>query len=250
MSIAICGLSRTSRSLKFRYGDEIIHFERVQRSEDINRVLIKVHADCSVVVSVAESKDDNEVIEAVTKRGRWVYEKLRDFRERLKHVTPRRYISGESHYYLGRQYVLKVLKVTKNEPQGVKLLRGKLEVKTRNKAKVKDLLLDWYKQRARDVFDQRLDEILPQALWLDKRPQIRIQSMKTQWGNCSPGGRLTLNPHLVKAARDCIDYVILHELCHIAEHNHSDKFYRLMKRVMPKWEHVKKRLDDRANLYL
>ena len=74
--------------------------------------------------------------------------------------------------------------------------------------------------------------------------------MKTQWGSCSPGGRLTLNPYLVKAPRECIDYVILHELCHIAEHNHSDKFYRLMKRVMPKWEAVKDRLDKNASIYI
>lgn len=55
-------------------------------------------------------------------------------------------------------------------------------------------------------------------------------------GQCSPNGRITLNPHLVKAPRECIDYVVLHELCHIAEHNHSERFYRLMGQVMPQWE--------------
>ena len=61
-------------------------------------------------------------------------------------------------------------------------------------------------------------------------------------------GRLTLNPHLVKAPRDCIDYVILHELCHVAEHNHSERFYRLMGQVMPNWVKVKVRLDGMANV--
>ncbi len=63
--------------------------------------------------------------------------------------------------------------------------------------------------------------------------------MQTQWGSCSPNGRITLNPLLVKAPRECIDYVILHELCHIAEHNHSERFYRLLSQVMPKWEKTK-----------
>lgn len=232
------------------YGDESIEFTRKQRSGDINCVLIKVYPDCRVVANAPLSASNQDVIEAVKKRARWIYSKRAQFREQLAFITPRRYVSGESHYYLGRQYVLKVEKVVALEKQGVKLLRGKLEVYIKNKSNVKELLLLWYKKRAREVFNRRLDELLPQALWVGERPQIRIQVMKTQWGSCSPEGRLTLNPHLVKARRECIDYVILHELCHIAEHNHSDKFYRLMKQVMPNWEKVKERLDDKANIYL
>lgn len=66
---------------------------------------------------------------------------------------------------------------------------------------------------------------------------------RTLWGSCSASGKITLNPQLVKAPRDCIDYVILHECCHLMEHNHSERFYRLMGQVMPEWEDVKKRLD-------
>lgn len=78
----------------------------------------------------------------------------------------------------------------------------------------------------------------------------KASDMQTQWGSCSPKGQLTLNPHLVKAPRDCIDYVLLHELCHVAEHNHSEGFYRLMRQVMPQWEKVKERLDGMAYFYL
>ena len=74
--------------------------------------------------------------------------------------------------------------------------------------------------------------------------------MQTQWGNCSPGGTITLNPHLVKAPRDCIDYVILHELCHLQEHNHGPAFWVLLERVMPDWERHKARLNDMAELML
>jgi len=250
MSVAIRNTRDKAKNYYIRYGDEKINFERVPRAEGVNRMLIKVHPDCHVVVKAPVEASDSEVINAVKKRARWIYIKLREFRAQSIHVMPRHYVSGESHYYLGKQYLLKVEKVTKNEKEFVKLLRGKIEVHTSIKSKTKDLLYSWYKERAREVFERRLDDLLPQALWVGGRPQVRLQIMKTQWGSCSPGGRLTLNPHLVKAPRECIDYVILHELCHIAEHNHSDKFYRLMKRVMPKWELVKERLDDRANLYL
>lgn len=132
----------------------------------------------------------------------------------------------------------------------MKLLRGKLEVSVRAKSgdKVKELLTDWYKARAKETFAKRLDAMLEQALWVEERPPLRILTMQTQWGSCSPNGRITLNPHLVKAPRECIDYVILHELCHIAEHNHSERFYRLMGQVMPKWEMTKERLDGMASV--
>ena len=92
--------------------------------------------------------------------------------------------------------------------------------------------------------------MVPQTLWVSERPPIRLRVMQTQWGNCSAKGCLTLNPWLVKAPSDCIDYVLLHELCHVAEHNHSEAFYRLMGQVMPGWEKIKKRLDGMAEMLL
>lgn len=240
-----------SHLMSFYYGDELIVFERLKRTHTTNRVLIKVHPDCRVAVSAPETADSEVVLSAVKKRGRWIYEQLRDFREQHKHTTPRQYISGESHYYLGKQHLLKVIEAPE-QIQRVKLLRGRLEVSVRTKSatRVKELLADWYKERAKETFAKRLDAMLPQTLWVTERPPLRILTMQTQWGSCSPNGRITLNPHLVKAPRECIDYVILHELCHIAEHNHSERFYRLMNQVMPKWENVKERLDGMATLFL
>lgn len=241
----------SSGRLRFYYGDEPIEFERVPRAKGDDRVRIKVYPDCRVQVAAPEHTADADVLAAVKKRSRWIYQQLRDFRAQLTYVTPRQYISGESHYYLGKQYVLKVLEEPSQTPQ-VKLLRGKLEVSVhkKNACTVHTLLTDWYKRRAQDVFAKSLDALLEQTLWVGERPPLRIHTMQTQWGNCSPNGRLTLNAHLVKAPRECIDYVILHELCHIAEHNHSDRFYRLMKQVMPEWEKIKKRLDGMACVLL
>lgn len=238
-----------TQAMSFIYGDERINFDRESRPYATSRVLIKVHPDCRVVVSAPEEADDLAVLTAVKKRGRWIYQQLRDFRRQLEYITPRKYISGESHYYLGKQYLLKVIE----EPAGVqrvKMLRGKLEVTLRQKSpeKVRQLLIDWYKTRAKNVFAKRLEAMLEQALWVNAPPPLRVLTMQTQWGSCSPSGRLTLNPNLVKAPRECIDYVILHELCHLAEHNHSERFYRLMGQVMPEWEVVKTRLDEMAGV--
>ena len=238
---------KTGQTISFRYGDEQITFERVKRQKATGKVLIKVLPDCRVIAMAPDDADNEAVLTAVKKRGRWIYEKLRDFRKQLEFFTPRQYISGESHYYLGKQYLLKVVE-TSEQSQGVKLLRGKLEVAVRSKSanKAKELLTSWYKARARETFARRLDAMLEQTLWVAEPPPLRILTMQTQWGSCSPAGRITLNPHLVKAPSECIDYVILHELCHIAEHNHSDRFYRLMNQVMPQWEKIKERLDRMA----
>lgn len=234
-----------SRKLSFYYADERIEIEVIASTILQHKIVIKVLPDCRVIVSVPDGTQDPAILEAVKKRSRWIYQQLRDFKAQLAYVTPRQYVSGESHYYLGKKYLLKVLHAP-DQIQGVKLDRGTLRVSVRRKDPllVKNLLDSWYRNRGKDVFNRRMQAVMEQALWVSEQPPIRILNMQTQWGSCSPSGRITLNPNLVKANRECIDYVILHELCHIAEHNHSEQFYRLMSQIMPNWERIKHRLDS------
>lgn len=233
------------------YGNERLEFTRTTRNTVSSRVLIQVNPDCSVVVSAPESAAPEDVELAVTKRAKWISKQLEKFKQQNAFILPRNYVSGESHFYLGRRYVLKI-KPDKSAIQGVKLLRGKIEVtaRTNSPEKIKVLLQDWYKDKAREVFNSKLEALLQMTPWVSEKPPIRIMRMATQWGSCSPNGQLTLNPHLVKASRECIDYVLLHELCHLAEHNHSERFYRLIDQLMPKWRDVKTLLDNNANRFI
>lgn len=237
--------------LRFYYADQLIEVERAARTRAVSRILIKVDPDCRVRVSAPETACDAEVLRALKLRGRWIYTQLRAFRSQQAQVRKRQYISGESYFYLGKRYVLKVQEAPEAVQQ-VRLLGGQLQVSVRRLApeKVRELLLQWYKARAREVFSRRLEAVLPHALWVREKPPLRLLSMQTQWGSCSPAGRITLNPHLVKAPSECIDYVLLHELCHLAEHNHSERFYRLLHQVMPHWEKTKQRLDNNAAAFL
>lgn len=239
------------KQLSFYYGHDLITFRITERLGSSSRVLIKVYPDCVVEAKAPSHANQDEIMAAVKKRARWIHKQLTQFELQSAYVRPRQYVSGESHYYLGKQYLLKVV-LAPHDKQQVKLLRGKLEVSVRqiNAETVQNLLDAWYKARAKEIFAKRLLVMLEQAQWVTQMPPWRILTMQTQWGSCSPSGRLTLNPYLVKASRECIDYVILHELCHVAEHNHSAHFYKLMKQVMPGWETVKARLDKRAALFL
>lgn len=241
------------------YGQDKISYE-VIRKDKACKLRIKVHPDQRVVVSVPTQVTDEFIHNSVKKRARWIWQHVQDFAKQKSDVLPRRYVSGETQFYLGRRYVLKVI-VDPEQVAGVKLIRGKLTVTLthddRNASdgsdraiKVKSLLDGWYQIKAKMIFAKRLAAVLPQANWVNSPPTFKILSMKKQWGSCSTQGNLVLNPHLVKAPKECIDYVILHELCHIAEYNHSDRFWRLLTKIMPHWREVKTQLDSMAELYL
>ena len=259
---SVSSVERNKEEYSFVYGDEAISYEVVRKPivdgsshQKIRRkIAIKVHPNCEVVVFSPEDAEREDIHQAVMKRAKWVYDALKEFRGHLEYVQPKQYVSGEMQFYLGRRYVLKVVEDA-DSLHSVKMTRGKLLVTlTRfnddKTAMVRALVRNWYKVRAERIFHERLSELLPQATWVKGIPSFRVLPMAKQWGSCSAKGNLMLNPHLIKAPKESIDYVILHELCHIAEHNHSEKFWRLLTSVMPNWKEVKARLDGMAELYL
>ena len=241
-----------SNELTLRYGNQSVTVQRKIRASSRSSIQITVHPEGRVVAAIPADQCEHKVQEALNKRASWVFRQLNDFKRQQAHSLPRSYVGGESHLYLGRRYVLKVITIDRKGRSSVKLLRGHLEVRThyKAKAKIKGLLDDWYRERAKDYFAKRLEVVSEQALWLKAPPQLRIRVMTKQWGNCSSSGTLTLNTHLIKAPRECIDYVIQHELCHFLEHNHSPKFYRILKQLAPEWEITKQRLDKLASSIL
>ncbi|MCK5893627.1 MAG: M48 family metallopeptidase [Endozoicomonadaceae bacterium] len=222
------------------------------------KIRIKVHPDQRVVANAPRDASNTAINDAVLKRARWIWQSVQTFASQQDFILSKQYISGETQFYLGRRYVLKI-HVDNEKAASVKLSRGLLNVhpcqcsslpKEKRKSKLKALIEDWYLYRAKTIFHQRLNEMLPKATWVKSIPPFRLMTMKKQWGSCSAKGALMLNPHLIKAPKECIDYVILHELCHIAEHNHSERFWRLLTQVMPNWKAVKLELDGMAELYL
>lgn len=242
--------------LKCRYGEDEFQYEVIylppRKKQTKHKIAIHIHPNGVVQVDAPEGAEQTEIRQAVSKRARWVVKHLADIWERQREVLPRRYVSGESHFYLGRRYMLKVHFAPKLTPK-VKLLRGRLNVGTPDKSTeaVKQLLWNWYRAHAQTFFQRRLDVLGSQISWVRKAPpEIRLLTMKRQWGSCSPSGNIVLNPHLVKAPRDCVDYVILHEFCHLQEHNHSPQFYRLLAQLQPEWQFVKAKLDNMSEILL
>lgn len=241
-----------------KYGDNSIPYEVSIRPGLAGKIAIHVHPDGTVEVDAPEKTTAAAIRTAVRKRARWITSHLEKIHERQRDVLPRHYVSGESHFYLGRRYLLKVIDLTPNQVNDgtrpcVKLKGGQLQVSVdmRDADYIKKLVTEWYRAHARNHFERRLTVLSERVSWVGKMlPTIKLINMKKNWGSCSPTGSLVLNPHLVKAPSECIDYVILHELCHLKEHNHSKRFFRLMDRVCQNWPEAKRRLDDKSELYL
>ena len=247
------------------YGNDTIRYDVIRKTKpsDIakkvaRKIIIKVHSDQRVVATVPHDASEDAIVDAMHKRARWIWQSINDFAKQKDTVLHKRYVSGETQFYLGKRYVLKVI-VDAEQVTSVKLSRGKLNVTIKDEAsksiddrvlKIKPLIDKWYQHKAKAIFHERLAELLPKTTWVTGIPSFRVMAMKKQWGSCSTKGNLMLNPHLVKAPKECIDYVILHELCHIAEHNHSERFWRLLTQIMPNWKEVKAKLDDMAEMYL
>lgn len=233
------------------YGDERIGFSLRHLPRLKGRVAIHVMPNGSVVVDAPEGSELHDIQQAVRQRAAWVWRQLQAQRERQHPALPRDGVSGETHFYLGRRYPLKVLE-TKQAAPGTRLWRGRLEVTVPEPGAtaVRSLLEAWYRERAMAVFQQVLEDTATRMRLSPPWPRWRLLAMRTQWGSCSPQGALLLNPGLVKTPKACIEYVVAHELCHLTEHNHSDRFYRLLSATLPDWERRKRTLDGLAEWVL
>jgi predicted metal-dependent hydrolase len=238
-----------------QYGDMKIYYQVFFVISQKPKIIIDVLHNGTVHVKAPISTPLTEVKVAVHKRARWIYNHVEKIKLLYAHVLPRLYVSGESHYYLGKRYLLKVIQLESDNQkynQQVKLIKGQLQIYTVSNqvSVIKVLLAQWYRQHALKIFERRINALASRIIWLNNIPKWRLHSMKKQWGSCSPQKIISLNPSLIKAPRECIDYVIYHEICHIKEHNHSKQFYALLTQFMPDWKIVKAKLDSMSELLL
>lgn len=228
---------------RIEYGTHLIEFQVERR--DRRTLEIAVEPDASVVVAAPLDASVEKIDKLVRKRSAWIMRQQRYFQAFLPRTPERRYIPGETHLYLGRRHRLKV---ERGGSGSVKLVRGFFIVDLPN-GKTDDampnLVKKWYRERACVKFAERLEVNLSRFTKPDGfRPRgMIVRSLEGRWGSMSPAGRLLLNQRLIEAPVECIDYVVTHELCHVAVANHGPEFFDLLTRVMPDWPKRKERLE-------
>ncbi len=195
------------------------------------KVLVKAPADTTI----------EKIKEKIRKKAPWIIKQQSFFLSFHPKTPNRKYISGETHLYLGRQYRLKI-EIGKEEC--VKLKGKFIEVTASEKSRAKSLLNEWYIQLARTKFHGIATPLIDKFKKYNVEPSsIVLRDMPTRWGSCTPKGKIILNPELIKAPKGCIEYVIIHELCHLIHHDHTQKFIDLQTKEMKDWKKWKMKLE-------
>jgi predicted metal-dependent hydrolase len=226
------------------FGNEKIEF-RLRRSKR-NTLGIAVEPDMSVLVTAPRSADVDKVKARVRKRAVWIRRQRRFFEQFQPQMPPRRWVSGETHRYLGRQYRLKIVD---GLDETVKLKGRFLCVVTRRKgdaSHVRGLLESWLNAHARTAFECSLALCVAEFNGQVKAPRLVLRRMRKRWGSCTKQGDIYLNPELIQAPATCIDYVVTHELCHLVYPHHGREFYALLRTKLPDWEARKSQLESLA----
>lgn len=202
-------------------------------------VLVKAPADTSL----------EKVKEKIRKKAPWIIKQQSFFLSFQPKTPQRKYINGETHLYLGRQYQLRII----NDElgiinDGVKLSGHFLNVYTEDRNRVRTLVEDWYLQKAKErlpkIAQPLLENFCIKHNLLFVNYHLLLRAMPTRWGSCTPKGKIILNPELIKAPKGCIEYVIIHELCHLVHHDHTQRFWDLQTREMKDWVKWKLKLEN------
>lgn len=224
------------------YGNTIIEYSLAFAER--KTLGIKVYPDKSVHVIAPTGTGMDKINKKVHSKAAWVL-RQQDFFLSFQPITPpRKFISGETHLYLGKQYRLKLIDTDK---ESVKLHGGNITVYTKdkdNKNRIEYLLKAWFKSKADLHFNKLFQELSPLAKpFYEGTPTLKYRWMDKRWGSCSQKGEILLNIELIKASKKCIEYVIIHELCHLAHLNHSIAFFELLDKISPDWRKTKNELE-------
>ena len=222
-----------------QFGSRTIDF-RLEYS-DRKSLGITVTPDMDVLVKAPADTSIEKIKEKIRKKAPWIIKQQSFFLSFHPKTPIRKYVSGETHLYLGRQYRLQIVM---GDAESVKLKGKFIEVTASEKSRTKALLQDWYLQHARTKFHSIATPLIDKFKKHKVEPgSIVLRNMPTRWGSCTPNGKIILNPELIKAPTGCIEYVIIHELCHLIHHDHTQKFIDLQTREMKDWEKWKMKLE-------
>jgi predicted metal-dependent hydrolase len=204
---------------------------------------ISVAPDGSVHVTAPTNADEGEIEQRIRKRAMWILDKIDEAILRAPPLPDRRYLPGETHLYLGRQYRLRVEPATMGtRREEDRIIVG--GVAADEPTRIRNRLYRWYESEGNRIFSERLAQCIRPFGRGIKRPKLKIAAMERRWGSyVAESHSLVLNHVLVQVAVPLIDYVITHELCHIGNPNHGSEFERLLAKVMPDHAQRKAKLE-------
>lgn len=228
--------------LSFEYGTEVIEFTVEYRKRRTLEIGIEPPSNITVIAPIGASEE--EILRAVKTKAKWITQKLFEFREMEYRKRKIEYVNGESFMYLGRNYSLQIMVGNSIKKPEAKLYQGKFNVisNTKDQNKIRAAMEDWYRQK---TLEKVLDRVEYYKSYFKVSPNtIKVKEQKKRWASCNSKRDLLFNWRCAMAPAFVLDYIVVHELCHMEHLNHSTEFWSLVKRIMPDFEKRKEWLKN------
>ena len=202
--------------------------------------------DTQVIVTVPSSISDIRLNQLINSRSAWIKSRLK-IQTSIPIPKEKEFVNGESISYLGRNYRIKITKgksevLLKNGYLNIKIQKLVTEVEKRDV--VRELVVNWYETHALQGITKKISRF--QKIFGVKPTSVTIKDFKTKWASCGLNGDLTFNWRILMAPSRVVDYVVAHELAHLVKHNHSEEFWKVLKKVIPDYEQDKEWLKNNA----
>lgn len=228
----------------FSFSVEVV---RTDRKKSASIQLDGVH----VKVSVPKTLSKIRVRDLIAKKSVWIKQKIKEV-EMAPPMKPKEYVSGETFPYLGKNYRLKVINISDGSAPSLTLTDGYFKAYVskalaNSQEIIKSLLVDWYKEHASIRLAEKTERL---AKIIGIAPNsVRVKGYKSRWGSCSPEGNISYNWRIILTPHRIIDYVVIHELCHLLELNHSSRFWKHVAQYAPDWKERKDWLKNNPTIF-
>lgn len=222
------------KQMKIQYGTQIIHFTVEYRKR--KTIEIGVEALDIISVVVPEGISDDVVLVHVKKKAKWIVQKLHEIEGIQANKLNREYVNGESFMYLGRNYSLKIIDDSKVKKPVAKLYQGKfiIDSPSRDQSKLKISMEAWYRKKTLEKVTERIDYY--QRNFKDRPSDIKVKEQKKRWASCTSKKELLFNWRCAMAPSWVLDYIVVHEMCHMVHMDHSSDFWTMVERILPDYD--------------
>jgi len=204
--------------------------EKIMRS-DRKSIAIQITNNGTIIIKAPNQATDETISKVILKNQSWIEEKIKKVQSRDPKFKEKEFVNGEGFLYLGKHYRLNIIK---NQEEPLILKDKYFHLSESHLYKAREVFIDWYKERAFEKISERVEFYAKiKGCTYNK---INITNAQRRWGSCSSLGNLNFTWRLIMAPLSVIDYVVIHELVHLEEKNHSKKFWSKVKVLMPDYE--------------
>lgn len=218
-----------------------IRIDKIIRSKR-RTIALEIARDANLIVRAPYSTPLDFIEKVVFKKRFWIKEKQEIVRDRYQKIVPKEFVSGEGFLYLGNMYKLEFVDVLDMSM----VFNNGFQISRKNLYTAKAILIAWYKEQAYQKISERVD--WHSSLSGLKYNKIKISGAQKRWGSCSAKGNLNFSWRLIMAPLRVIDYVVVHELAHLEENNHSKRFWNKIKIMLPDYKQYKEWLKENRHL--